>query len=127
VQDSVDRVRALVFGPDNPLLARHPTLPGAFPDASTLRQPAYWICIDLLLRAEARHAGVSLDTAGRRFTTTMAEAARQLNRVQSSILNAVENRSLHSWVREGRQYLLPAEVAAYNVRRRGRPPKNKRQ
>jgi hypothetical protein len=124
---SAASVRALVFGPENPLLARHPTLPGAYPDASTVRQPAYWVCVDLVLRAEAREAGVSLEEAGRPFTTTMAEAARKLNRVQSAIVNAVENRTLHTWVHGGRRYLLPAEVAAYSVPRRGRLPKNKRE
>jgi len=124
---SVESARALVFGPQNPLMARHPTLPGAYPDASTVRDPAYWICVDLVLRAEARAAGASLEAAGSPFTTTMAEAARKLNRLQSSILNAVEKRALHAWVHEGRQYLLPAEVAAYKIPRRGRSPKNKRE
>jgi len=123
---SAESVRALVFGPENPILARHPTLPGAYPDASSVRDPAYWVCVDLVLRAEAREAGTSLEEAGSPFTTTMAEAARQLNRVQSAVANAVSNRTLHSWVRQGRQYLLPAEVAAYSVPRRGRAPKNKR-
>jgi hypothetical protein len=116
-------VRALAFGPENPILARHPTLPGAYPDATTVREPAYWVCVDVVLRAEARDAGVSLENAGRPFTTTMAEAARKLGRVQSSIVNAVENRTLHAWVHGGRHYLLPTEVAAYNVPRRGRPSK----
>ena len=120
---SAESVRALAFGPENPILARHPTLPGAYPDASSVREPAYWVCVDVVLRAEAREAGVSLENAGRPFTTTMAEAARKLGRVQSSIVNAVENRTLHAWVHEGRHYLLPAEVAAYNVPRRGRPSK----
>jgi len=120
---SAGAVRALAFGPENPILARHPTLPGAYPDASTVREPVYWVCVDIVLRAEAREAGVSLESAGRAFTTTMAEAARRLGRVQSSILNAVENRTLHAWVHEGRHYLLPAEVAAYNVPRRGRRSK----
>ena len=123
---SASSVRSLVFGPENPILARHPTLPGAYPDASSVRDPAYWVCVDLVLRAEAREAGVSLEKAGSPFTTTVAEAARKLNRVQSAVLNAVENRTLHSWVHQGRRYLLPAEVAAYSVPRRGRPPKNKR-
>ena len=123
---SAERVRATVFGPENPILARHPTLPGAYPDSSSVREPAYWVCVDLVLRAEAREAGTSLEEAGRPFTTTMAQAARELNRVQSAIVNAVSNRTLHSWVRQGRQYLLPAEVAAYSVPRRGRAPKNKR-
>lgn len=118
-----ESVRALAFGPENPVLARHPTLPGAYPDASSVRDPAYWVCVDVVLRAEARAAGVSLEDAGRPFTTTMAEAARKLGRVQSSIVNAVENRTLHAWVHGGRHYLLPAEVAAYNVPRRGRPSK----
>lgn len=120
---SAESVRALAFGPENPILARHPTLPGAYPDASSVREPAYWVCVDVVLRAEAREAGVSVEDAGRPFTTTMAEAARKLGRVQSSIVNAVENRTLHAWVHDGRHYLLPAEVAAYNVPRRGRPPK----
>ena len=124
---SAESVRALVFGPENPILARHPTLPGAYPDASSVREPAYWVCVDLVLRAEARDAGASLEEAGSAFTTTMAEAARKLNRVQSAIMNAVSNRTLHTWVRQGRQYLLPAEVAAYSVPRRGRAPKNKRE
>jgi len=123
---SAESVRALVFGPENPILARHPTLPGAYPDASSVREPAYWVCVDLVLRAEAREAGASLENAGAPFTTTMAEAARKLNRVQSAVANAVSNRTLHSWVRQGRQYLLPAEVAAYSVPRRGRAPKNTR-
>jgi len=120
---SAESVRAFAFGPENPILARHPTLPGAYPDASSVREPAYWVCVDVVLRAEAREDGVSLEDAGRPFTTTMAEAARKLGRVQSSIVNAVENRTLHAWVHEGRHYLLPAEVAAYNVPRRGRPAK----
>jgi len=120
---SAESVRALAFGPENPILARHPTLPGAYPDASSVREPAYWVCVDVVLRAEAREAGVSLENAGRPFTTTMAEAARKLGRVQSSIVNAVENRTLHAWMHGGRHYLLPAEVAAYNVPRRGRPSK----
>ena len=125
-ETAAESVRALVFGPENPILARHPTLPGAYPDASSVREPAYWVCVDFVLRAEARDAGVSFENAGAPFTTTMAAAARQLNRVQSAIANAVSNRTLHSWVRQGRQYLLPDEVAAYSVPRRGRPPKNTR-
>jgi len=116
----VESVRAFAFGPENPVLARHPTLPGAYPDASSVRDPAYWVCVDVVLRAEAHAAGVSLENAGRPFATTMAEAGRKLGRVQSSIVHAVENRTLHAWVHDGRHYLLPAEVAAYNVPRRGR-------
>jgi hypothetical protein len=122
---SPESVRALVFGPENPILARHPTLPGAYPNASTVRDPAYWVCVDVVLRAEAREAGVSLEKAGRPFTTTTVEAARKLGRFQSSVLHAIENRTLHVWVHQGRQYLMPTEVAAYNVPRRGRPSKSK--
>jgi hypothetical protein len=122
---SPEKVRACAFGPENPILARHPTLPGAYPDAATVRDPAYWVCVDVVLRAEARAAGVSPEKAGTPFTTTISEAATKLGRVQSSIQNAIENRTLHEWVHGTRHYLLPAEVAAYNIPRRGRPPKSK--
>jgi hypothetical protein len=118
-----ERVRAFVFGPDNPILARHPTLPGAYPDAVTIRNPLYWVCVDLLVRAEVRAAKVSLDRAGAPFTTSVSEAARKLGRYPSAVLNAINNRTLHAWAHDGRFYLLPAEIAAYDVPRRGRPPK----
>jgi hypothetical protein len=116
-------VRAVIFGPDNPIMARHPTLSGGYPDARTLRNPLYWVCVDLVLRAEMRANGIPLDGAGRPFTMSIPEAARKLGRYEHAIHNAIENRTLHAWVHEGRSYLLPAEVAAYNVPRRGRPPK----
>lgn len=122
---SPEAIRALVFGPENPILARHPTLPGAYPDAATVRNPVYWVCVDLVLRAEARGAHASLERAGAPFTMTMAEAAKKLGRYQHAVQNAVKNRTLHVWVHDGRHYLLPAEVAAYDVPRRGRPPKKR--
>jgi hypothetical protein len=118
-------VRGLAFGPDNPILARHPTLPGAYPDATTVRDPIYWVCVDLIMRAEARAAGVSTDTASAPFTMTVMEAARKLGRYQHAIQNAIKNRTLHAWVRAGRLYLLPKEVEAYSVPRRGRTPRKK--
>ena len=35
-----EAVRAFVFGPENPILATHPTLPGAYPDAATIKTAA---------------------------------------------------------------------------------------
>ena len=118
-----EAVRAFVFGPENPILATHPTLPGAYPDAATIKNPLYWVCVDIVLRAEARAARISLARASAPFTTTIAEAARKLNRHPGAILNAINNRTLHAWVQDGRIHLLPAEVAAYDVPRRGRPPR----
>jgi hypothetical protein len=120
---SPEHVRAVVFGPENPILARHPTLPGAYPDAATVRNPLYWVCVDLVLRAEARAAKVSVERAAAPFTTSVSEAARKLGRYPHAVLNAIKNRTLHAWLHAGRFYLLPAEIAAYDVPRRGRPPK----
>jgi hypothetical protein len=120
-----EAVRALVFGPDNPIMASHPTLGGGYPNARTVKNPLYWVCVDLVLRAEARANSVSLETAGKPFTMSIPEAARKLGRYEHAIHNAIENRTLHAWAHDGRSHLLPSEVAAYDVPRRGRPPKLK--
>ena len=85
----------------------------------------YWICVDIVLRAEVRAGHASLESAGKPFTMSIPEAARKLNRYERAIHNAIENRTLHAWVHDGRSYLLPAEVAGYDVPRRGRPPRTR--
>jgi hypothetical protein len=123
---AAENMRALVFGSENPLLARHPTLPGAYPDADTVKHPLYWVCVDLLQRVELRAAGVALERAAAPFTTSVAEAAERLGRHRYAIHNAVNKRTLHGWMHDGRLYLLPAEVAAYDVPRRGPRPRSKK-
>ncbi|MFZ5893404.1 MAG: hypothetical protein ACOY0T_20250 [Myxococcota bacterium] len=125
-ETSPAEMRALVFGPQNPILARHPTIPGAYPDARTVRDPLYWVCVDLVQRVELRAAGVAVDRLGAPFTTSISEAAAQLGRHRYAIHNAVKNRTLHAWTHDGRLYLLPKEVAAYDVPRRGRPSRSKK-
>ncbi|MFZ5895539.1 MAG: hypothetical protein ACOY0T_31065 [Myxococcota bacterium] len=120
-----NEMRAFVFSSDNPIMARHPTLPGAYPDEATVKDPLYWVCVDLIQRVELRACGLPLERAGAPFTTSVSEAAARLSRHRQAIHNAVNNRTLHAWMHDGRLYLLPAEVAAYDVPRRGRPHRQK--
>ena len=120
---TANEMRAFVFSPDNPIMARHPTLPGAYPDERTVKNPFYWVCVDLIQRVELRASGGSLERAGAPFTTSVSEAAARLSRRRQAIHHAVSNRTLHAWMHDGRLYLLPAEVAAYEVPKRGRAPK----
>ncbi|HKO52268.1 MAG TPA: hypothetical protein VJV79_31385 [Polyangiaceae bacterium] len=116
-------VRALAFGPENPVLAKHPTLGGAYVDASSIRNPVYWVCVDLVMRAEAREAGITPALASAPFTTTVTEAASRLGVYQHAVQHAVAGHWLHAWMLDGRCYLLPDEVARYGVRKRNRVKK----
>jgi excisionase family DNA binding protein len=116
-------VRALAFGPENPVLAKHPTLGGAYVDADCIRNPVYWVCVDLVMRAEARAAGITPALASAPFTTTVTEAAKRLGVYQHAVQHAVAGHSLHAWMLDGRCYLLPDEVARYGVRKRNRSKK----
>jgi hypothetical protein len=116
-------VRALAFGPENPVLAKHPTLGGAYVDADSIRNPVYWVCVDWVMRTEARAARISPALASAPFTTSVTEAATQLGVYQHAVQHAVASHSLHAWMLEGRCYLLPDEVARYGVRKRNRAKK----
>jgi len=116
-------VRALAFGPENPVLAKHPTLGGAYVDADSIRNPIYWVCVDLVMRAEARTARITPELASAPFTTTVTEAASRLGVYQHAIQHAIAGHSLHAWMLDGRCYLLPDEVARYGVRKRNRAKK----
>lgn len=111
-------LRALIYGPENPLLSQHASgltwvTPAAF------ESPVFAVLLDLLNRKRVATGALDLEKARSRYTMTVAQAADQLGLAQSAIRMAVLNRRLPSWMVDGEIRLDPVSVGSYKATKRG--------
>lgn len=115
-------LRALIYGPENPLLTLQ--LQGyTFVTAEAFENPVFRVLTDLLDRKRIVSGSLDLEKARARYTMTVAQAAEELGLSPSAIRMAVTTRRLSCWMIEGEIRLDPVSVASYQVSRRGTPPK----
>jgi excisionase family DNA binding protein len=114
-------LRALIYGPDNPLLDQRAGYTFVTPVA--FESPVFRVLLDLLDRKRVAAGSLDLEKAAARYTLSVAEAAERLGIRDSAVRTAVLEGRLPSWMRDGVIKLDPASVDSYAVSRRGRPPR----
>ena len=119
---TVVQVEALVYGPENPLLATM-VIPGrAVVTAATYADPAFHLMLDMIGRKRAVTGHLDLHAARARHTMTVADTAQQLAITESAVRQAIHAGRLSAWKDGGTYYLDPVVVGAFRVARRGHKP-----
>lgn len=114
-------VRALIYGPENPLLDQRAGY--TFVSPSAFESPVFRVLLDLLDRKRIATGALDLERAAARYTLSVAEAAERLGVRDSTVRTAVIEGRLPSWMKDGEIRLAPESVDSYKVSRRGRPPR----
>jgi hypothetical protein len=116
---SEDDVVALVYSRENPILD-HTVFPtrGAV-TRDVLENPVYRVMTDLLFRKSVAERGLDVERIAREFTVPVSDAAARLDIHESAVRQAIAAQRLASWVKEGRHYLRPRDVEAFQVSARG--------
>lgn len=118
---TADELRALVYGPDNPMLAERHGYTFVTPDA--FESPVFRVLLDLLDRKRVATGALDLDKAAALYTMSVAQAADHLGIATSAVRTAVLAGRLPAWMRDGEIRLDPRTVEAYEVRAGGRKPR----
>lgn len=114
-------LRALIYGPENPLLDQRAGY--SFVTAAAFENPVFRVLLDLLDRKRAATGSLNVEQAAARYTLSINEAAEQLGISSSAVRTAVLEGRLPSWIKDGQVKLAPESVDSYAVSRRGRPPR----
>jgi excisionase family DNA binding protein len=114
-----DELIALLYSAENPLLS-----PGLVPGRGmvtkeTLAHPLYRVLQDLLVRKYLAQRNLDVEAIAARHTLTMVEAAQRLGVHVSAVQQAIKAQRLPSWIKDGRHYLSPNAVDAFELSRRG--------
>ncbi len=120
---SETELRALIYGPENPLLEQQKQTGYTFVTPAAFEAPVFRIALDMLDRKRIAAGSLDLEKVGARYTLSVAEAAERLGVGGNTVRTAVGEGRLPSWMRDGQIWLDPASVDSYEVSRRGRPPK----
>jgi len=115
------QLRALIYGPENPLLDQQAGYTFVTPTA--FESPVFRVLLDLLDRKRVAAGTLDPDKVAARYTMTVGEAAEKLGIRDGAVRTAVIEGRLPSWIRDGQIRLAPESVASYEVSRRGRPPR----
>jgi excisionase family DNA binding protein len=114
---------ALAYARENPILEPWPLDEARGQvTAAVLANPAYRVITDLLFRKRLAETGTDPAKIGARYTLTVAETAQRLGVHESAVRQSIAAGRLASWVREGRHYLSPQHVEAYQVGPQGPKP-----
>lgn len=114
-------MRALIYGPENPMLSQQHGYTFVTPEA--FESPVFRVLLDLHDRKRAATGALDLEKAAARYTMTVAQAAERLGVRDSAIRTAVGDGRLPAWMVDGEIRLDPASVDSYKVSRRGPSPK----
>ena len=114
-------LRDLIYGPENPLLEQQHGY--SFVTPAAFESPVFRVALDLLDRKKVAVGSLDLAKAAARYTMTVAQASEQLGLGPSTVRMAVLSERMPSWMVDGEIRLDPAAVAAYEISRRGTPPK----
>lgn len=114
---------ALIYGPENPILSRHPLFPSqGYVTKEAFSQPVYPVLADILVRKHAQQERVDVSKIADRFTLTVAQACERLKVTDTAIRKAVATGRLASFRKGGNYYLEPAAVDALSMGKRGPLP-----
>jgi hypothetical protein len=114
-------LRALIYGPDNPLLDQHAGY--SFVTPAAFESPVFRVLLDLLDRKRVAAGSLDLAKTAARYTLSVAAAAERLGIRDSAVRTAVLDGRLPAWMKDGEIRLAPESVDSYQVSRRGRPPR----
>ncbi len=113
-------VITLVYGPENPILARHPLFPErGYVTREALEHPVYPVLADLVARKHVQREKVDVSKLGDRFTLTVAQACERLKVSDTTIRKAIASGRLQTFRRNGNYFLDPANVDALKIGERG--------
>jgi hypothetical protein len=114
---------ALVYGPENPILAPG-TIPGAgLVTKDVLENPVYHVLADIIFRKQVAQGGVDIERIAARFTLSAAEAAERKGVSVDAIRAAARERRLSSWSKDGAYFFDPKALDAAQLGTRGPLPK----
>lgn len=111
---------ALIYGAENPIL-EHGLFTGAV-TRDVLENPIYHVLCDRLARKQADASGVTMEKLSKRFTLSVAEAAKAAGVTPDAIRKAIRTRRLPSWVKAGEYFVDPRALAALDFGTRGVRP-----
>jgi excisionase family DNA binding protein len=114
-------LRALIYGPENPLLDQQAGY--SFVTPTAFESPVFRVLLDLLDRKRVAAGSLDLAKTAARYTLSVTEAADRLGIRDSAVRTAVIEGRLPSWMKDGEIRLSPESVDSYQVSRRGRPPR----
>lgn len=103
------------YSPDNPILDPNLVSGRGYVTKETLKNPAYYIMVDLLYRKAVDEQGIDLDLISDGFTITISEAAKELGVHVSAIRQAILAHRLPSWKKNHKHYLNRRSLSAFKL------------
>jgi hypothetical protein len=110
---------ALVYGRENPLLDQTMAPGYSMVTREVFENPIYRVLLDLLDRKRIKLGLLDPVKAAARYTLSVQEAADRVGVQRNAINVAVETGKLPVWVKDGRLYLDPDTLHAYQPEKRG--------
>lgn len=110
----------LVYGPENPILSRHPLFPNrGYVTREALENPIYLVLADMVVQKHAQRERVDISKLSDRYSLTIPEAFRRIKVTDTTIRKAIASGRLSTFRRNGKYFLDPAEVDALIFGERG--------
>src|SRR5262245_36639106 len=94
-----------------------------FPAAAGFESPVLRVALDLLDRKRAAIGAIDPERIAGRYSRSVDAAARELGVSGSTVRMAITQHRLPSWLRDGKLWLTPEHVDAFEVSGRGRRPR----
>lgn len=113
----------LVYGPENPIMAKHPFLPDkGWVTREVFDNPLYHVFADLIVQKQVAEAGVDPQSLGKPYTLSVAEAAERLGLSEAAVRKAVQDRRLPAWRHKGDRFykLDPRTLVTFRAGTTGR-------
>lgn len=114
-------LRALIYGPDNPLLDHHAGY--TFVVSDVFDSALFRVLLDYLDQKRVRIGSLDPTKVAARYTLTTAEAADRAGVGGSTLRTAVADGRLPAWIKEGLLYFTPESVDGFVRGNAGRRPR----
>jgi hypothetical protein len=111
----------LIYSPENPVMDRTFAPGRGVVTPRVLDNPIYRAMSDMLYRKRLAQDGVDVATLAARATLTTGDVAKRLGVQPSAIRQAIASGRLCAWLRDGVNYIDPAELTHFELAPRGRP------
>lgn len=115
-----DDMIVLVYGPENPILEKHPLFPDrGWVTREVFDNPVYAVFADLVARKHAQRERVDVSKLGDKYTITIAQACLRREVTDTTIRKAISAGKLSTFRKNGNYFLNADEVDALEFGLRG--------